>query len=187
MGRKERRKRQLEDVGHICENCFSVILFYLCKIFRKGTQEFKIKLYMIIQWKLFFICHFSFLFCFIWFFFLVSSAYVLCLVLVFGFLHFLWNILQLLCIICHGFVFRILLKVALAVVVYWQIWKFVAITIFMAAWRNVYTFHINNNIYSVQLLLQLQLSWVHLIFKFYTFPFRTYAKIIVWQKELHIS
>lgn len=60
----------------------------------------------------------------------------------------------------------------------------IAITIFQLHGAMFTLFHINNNIYSVQLLLQLQLSWVHLIFKFfYTFSFQTYAKIIVDKKN----
>lgn len=107
-------------------NLFSVILFYLCKIFRKGTQKFKIKLYMIIQWKLFYLpfVFVLFLFCFIWFcfgfgfrllfMFLVFVLFPFGFVVLFLHSHLLHScetfyILQLLCIICHGFLFHSLL------------------------------------------------------------------------------
>lgn len=48
------------------------------------------------------------------------------------------------------------------------------------------TFPFNNNIYSVQLLLQLQLSWVHLIFKFICFHFEPMQKIIVVDKKKYM-
>lgn len=68
-------KRQGEQYNGVhWWNLFSVILFYLCKIFRKGTQKFKIKLYMIIQWKLFYLPFVCFLFLVL----VLVSAYFLC-------------------------------------------------------------------------------------------------------------
>lgn len=43
LGGSEREREREKNNGAHWWNLFSVILFYLCKIFRKGTQKFKIK------------------------------------------------------------------------------------------------------------------------------------------------
>lgn len=79
--------------------CFSVILFYLCKIFRKRTQKFKIKLYDYTL-KIVFFC-----------FFLLLVFFVCCL-FPFAFLCFMFGVFFWLCFFfcetlynfpgCHG-------------------------------------------------------------------------------------
>lgn len=141
---------------------------------------------------------------FIWFWFLSLLTFYVWF-FAFGFL--LWNILQFLCILHVMAVLCVLLhslclprrpdclSACLSLRLSFCLTRVeVSKCLNSAAWRIVYTFHINNNIYSVQLLLQLQLSWVHLIYlNFYTFSFcflfvfvfvfRTYAKIIVDKKN----